>query len=227
MKTLRSTLLTLLAVGSVVGANSASALPSGWYDTLPAWTSTASACSVDESSVGKYEFIGSQFRFLGNNISNQTGVVAVPLTRATSDAILGPVFQPITVRCNVTPMYDYVPAQKGDLFEIPASWKSVSWNSLVVGYKDPDGISTNASVTASLRKLSRATMTESTIASFNSNSSASVVAVEDVKKFTHTFDFLNNDYYIEINLVRKNTNVVTPVAYSVRLTTGDVAPIIK
>jgi len=215
MKTLRAALLTLLATGAVTATQTASALPSGWYDTIPAWTSTASACSVDESSTGKYEFSGTQFRYLADNVSP-----------ATNGGIFGTFYQPITVRCNVTPMYDYVPAQPGDLFEIPASWKSVSWNSLVVGYKDPDGISANAQVSASLRRLDRTTMTESTIATFSSNSFAPVVAGEEVKQFSHTFDFLKNDYYVEINLTRKDKTVATPVVYSVRLTNGGVTGVI-
>ncbi len=214
MKTLRAALLTLLATGAVTATQTASALPSGWYDTVPAWSSTASACSVDESSTGKYEFSGTQFRYSGDNVSPATS------------SIFGMLYQPITIRCNVTPMYDYVPAQQGDLFEIPASWKSVSWNSLVVGYKDPDGISGNALVSASLRRLDRTTMTESTVASFSSNSFAPVVAGEEVKQFSHTFDFLNSDYYVEINLTRKDKTVATPVVYSVRLTNGGITSVI-
>ena len=83
-------------------------------------------------------------------------------------------------------MYDYVPAipaASGDLFGTPASWKSADWNALIVGYKDPDGISTKAQVSASLRKVSRATLTETTIATFSSNLSANVAANEDIKQF--------------------------------------------
>ncbi|MDP1614960.1 MAG: hypothetical protein Q8L68_04110 [Methylococcales bacterium] len=121
-----------------------------------------------------------------------------------------PTYQPITVRCNVTPIYDYVPvipAASGDLFGTPASWKSADWNMLIVGYKDPDGISAKAQVSASLRKVSRSTLGESTIATFNSNLSANVAANEDIKQFNHTFDFQNNDYYVEINLVRQDATL--------------------
>jgi len=231
MKTLRNTLTTLLATGAIVTATSASALPQGWGDYLPAWTATASSCSVDESSADKYEFSGTQFRYLGTNVSN-FGVFTSNAAASGNSAIIvrpNPTYQPITVRCNVTPIYDYVPAvpaASGDLFGTPAYWKSADWNALIVGYKDTDGISTKAQVSASLRKVSRATLGETTVATFNSNLSANVSANEDVKQFTHTFDFQNNDYYVEINLIRQDATVATPVAYSVRLAKGEFAPII-
>ena len=230
MKTIRQTLTTLFAAGIIISANTASALPQGWGDYLPSWTATASSCSVDESSTGKYEFSGTQFRYLGDNISNY-GIVTSAVTPSTSLVIVRPTatYQPITVRCNVTPVYDYVPAipaASGDLFGTPASWKSADWNALIVGYKDTDGISTKAQVSASLRKVSRATLTETTLATFSSNLSATVAANEDIKQFTHTFDFQNNEYYVEINLLRTDTSVATPVAYSVRLAKGEFATIL-
>lgn len=221
MKPLRKLIMTILATGAVVAASNASALPQGWYDDLPAWTATASSCSMDESSTAKAEFSGSQFRFLGTNVSDFGPVL---IGASAKSILVGQVnsYKPITVRCNVTPMYDYVPMVPGELFDIPAYWKSASWNSLIVGYKDADGISSKAQVSASLKKVTRATLSEATIATFNSNLSASVVANEDVKQFTHDFDFLNNDYYVEINLVRQDTTVATPVAYSVRLAKGGI-----
>lgn len=219
MKTARKSLMTsLAATGSLFIAANASALPQGWSDYLPAWTATASSCAVDESATGKYEFVGAQFRYKGTNVS------PLNLSRPSIDSIVvGPSYQPLTVRCNVTPVYDYVPAvpaAEGDLFGTPASWKSADWNTLIVGYKDPDGISSKSQVMVSLRKLSRATLTESTIASFDSNVSANAVANEDIKQFTHAFDFQNNEYYVEINLIRQDIGVATPVAYSVRLANG-------
>ena len=222
MNILRTSIITLLATGSSLAATGVSALPLDWYDELPAWTSTASSCAIDESSTGRYEFTGAQFRYKGDKVS--------PLLPRTISAIGGASFQPITVRCNVTPIYDYVPAvpaASGDFFGQNAYWKSADWNTLIVGYKDPDGISTKAQVTASLRKLSRATLTESTIAVFNSNDSANVLANEDVKQFTHSFDFLNNEYYVEINLIRQEATVATPIAYSVRLAKGNIMQVPK
>lgn len=212
MKSIRKTLAGLFGAGAIVMAGNASAqLPTFWYDSLPAWTSTSSSCAADEGSASKYEFAGTQFRFLGTNVS--TGY-----SNATTKY-----YTPITVRCNVTPMYDYVPATQGDLFPIiPASWKSISWNAMVVGYKDPDGMGTAARVTAVLKRVSRATLGETTVALFDSNTATDTVATEGVKQFTHTFDFKNYEYYVELNLVRTATTVATPIAYSVRLTNGGV-----
>jgi hypothetical protein len=229
MKTLRNAAIALLTVGTLAGATTASALPANWNDLLPAWTATASSCAIDESSASKYEVTGTQFRFLGDNVSNY-GIFSGNAARQSLNPIsIVPSYQPITVRCNVTPVYDYVPAvpaAPGDLFGTPASWVSADWNSLIVGYKDTDGISAKAQVSASLRKISRATMTESTIATFSSNLSATVAANEDVKQFTHKFDFSANDYYVEINLIRQDTSVTTPVAYSVRLAKGNIGAIL-
>lgn len=224
MKTAHNTLKTLLATAAIVTATSASALPQGWGDYLPSWTATASSCAIDESSTGKYEFSGTQFRYLGGNVSNY-GVFVSNALAANNNAVVTtpiPTYQPITVRCNVTPVYDYVPAvpASGGLFGTQAYWKSADWNALIVGYKDTDGISTKAQVSASLKKVSRATLSESVIATFNSNLLASVSANEDIKQFTHAFDFQNNEYYVEINLIRTDTTVATPVAYSVRLAKG-------
>ncbi len=227
MKTLRNAAIALLTLGTLASATTASALPANWSDDLPAWTATASSCAIDESSASKYEVTGTQFRFLGNNVSNY-GIFSGNAAQLSAISVT-PTYQPITVRCNVTPVYDYVPAvpaAPGDLFGTPASWVSADWNSLIVGYKDTDGISAKAQVTASLKKISRATMTESTIATFNSNLSATVAANEDVKQFTHKFDFGANDYYVEINLIRQDTSVTTPVAYSVRLAKGNIGAIL-
>jgi len=228
MKTLRNAAITLLTLGTLAGATTASALPANWSDDLPAWTATASSCAIDESSASKYEVAGTQFRFQGDNVSNY-GIFSSAAAQSLSAISVTPSYQPITVRCNVTPVYDYVPAvpaAPGDLFGKPASWVSTDWNSLIVGYKDTDGISSKAQVTASLRKISRATLLESTIATFNSNLSATVAANEDVKQFTHKFDFSANDYYVEINLIRQDTTVKTPVAYSVRLAKGSIGTIL-
>jgi len=232
MKTLHTTLKTLLATATIVTATSVSALPQDWADYLPSWTATASSCSIDESSSGKYEFSGTQFRYLGSNVSNYGVFLSNARSTGNNAVVVTPTstYQPITVRCNVTPVYDYVPAvpaAPGSLFGTPAYWKSADWNALIVGYKDTDGISTKAQVSASLKKVSRATLGESTIATFDSNLSASVAANEDIKQFTHAFDFQNNEYYVEINLVRTATTVATPVAYSVRLAKGQFTTVPK
>ena len=207
MKILRNSVMTLLASATVFAATNASALPTGWVDSLTAWTATASSCSVDESSFGKYEFNGSQFRYLGTNISTTVGTPPFVLS------------QPIVVRCNVTPIYDYV---KGlpDGFIPNAVAKSPDWNTLIVGYKDADGVLTTTRVSAVLKRVIRSSLVESTVATFDSNLFTSLVAHEDVKAFTHAFDFQNNSYYVELSLTRANTSVITPTVYSVRLANG-------
>jgi hypothetical protein len=217
--TIRKLLTGLIGASAAMMATTASAaLPQGWSDTLPAWTATASSCSTDENTAGKYEFAGAQFRFLGSNVSN------------ASTGSLIPVYQPITVRCNVAPVHDYVPATTtpapdpgGIAITTPADWVSANWNAMIVSYKDPDGMGTGAQFTATLKKINRTTFAESTVASFNSNTKAVLTASQDVKTFSQVIDFSKFEYYVEINLVRTSAAVATPVAYSVRLTNGSVA----
>jgi hypothetical protein len=85
MKPLR----TLLAASLIVTATTASALPKFWEDYLPAWTTTASSCAVDESSSGKYEFVNSQFRYLGVNIS-EFGLLAAGAAIPSSGLVIRP-----------------------------------------------------------------------------------------------------------------------------------------
>jgi hypothetical protein len=238
MNAFRTILTGLLCTSATLTATTASALPDGWSDTLPAWTTTASACSADEGSAGRYEFAGAQFRFLGNNTSlTSTPISNARLAVEPSAIIVNPIplplAFPITVRCNVTPVYDYVPAKtipqtSPDDFitEIAAAWVPAKWNALVIGYKDPDGIGTDAQVVAQLKRLNRLNLVENTVATFNSNKKTSVVQTEDLVQFNHAFDFQKFEYYVEFNLYRNNTTMVTPVAYSARLTYGNIAPII-
>lgn len=226
MNALRQLLTGLIGAGAALMATSASALPPNWSDTLPAWTATASSCAVDEGSAGKYEFVNGQFRFLGTNYSDLV-LSTTPFGQIST-------YAPITVRCNVTPMYDYVPSYTqpatdpdGIAITVPASWKSVDWNALVVGYKDPDGVGTAAQVIARLKRMNRATFAEATVATFDSNASAVVAATQDVATFKQKFDFQNYEYYVEINLIRANKTVVSPTAYSVRLTNGSAGTILK
>jgi hypothetical protein len=193
MKLIRKALTSMFGASAIMMATNVSAqLPAGWDDTLPAWTSAASSCSVDESSAGKYEFYGPTFRFLGANVSLTPGSGGLWYDL------------PITVRCNVTP-------QQG-----------ISWNALVVGYKDPDGMNMSAQVVVRLVHVNRATAAESTITTFNSNDVDDNVMTEGVKTFSHTFDFKNYAYYVYIDLSRNSTEVASPIVHSVRLTNGGV-----
>jgi hypothetical protein len=227
MKTIRNALAGLLGAGSLMTATGASAqLPAGWTEGLPAWTQTASSCAIDEGSTSKYEFNNAKFRFKGTNISDAASVVST--TAVVGGVSTAP--QPIVVRCNVAPLYDYVPAVPAgpnDLFGVPASWKSVSWGTLIVGYQDPDGKGTATQVKAILRKVDRTTLTETSITTFDSNSFSDTALTENYKQFTHTFDFLKYEYYVEIDLVRTKANVATPQAVSVRLTNGAPPVIIR
>lgn len=117
---------------------------------------------------------------------------------------------PMTARCNVNNPLD----AKTD----------PSWNTLIVGYKDPDGQQTNASVVARLIQIKRATGTAATIATFNSNNIPLLDRRESYITFGTALDFHNNEYLVQLDLVRTTTDVATPIAYSVRLTSTSKIP---
>jgi hypothetical protein len=71
-------------------------------------------------------------------------------------------------------------------------------------------------VTARLRKVARSTGTNSTIATFSSQSYGATTRTENIVSVPGTFDFLNNEYYVQIELIRAAASA-KPTAYMVRL----------
>ncbi len=109
---------------------------------------------------------------------------------------------PIVVRCNVTN---------------PLDGGNPLWNTLIIGYQDPDGQGTDALVTASLIRVARPTGSLSTLASFSSNLFATTSKTEGRAAVAQNFDFLKYEYYVEIRLYRQTTTY-NPQAFSARLT---------
>lgn len=161
---------------------------------LPAWTHTASSCAVDEDSLVKYQVNAANFTFESTEISDP--------------GLFGPI--PIIARCNVLN---------------PLDAGNPVWDALVVGYRDPDGTGTAHRATARLFRVSRPTGNVFQVAAFNSNTNAVNITTrtEGLVQFNHTFDFLNNEYFVQIELVRTSTSL-NPQAFSVRLTDADEVP---
>jgi hypothetical protein len=159
-------------------------------EILPAWTQTASSCAVDESALSKFQFNLADFSYKGTETSD------------VLNTSLGPITQPIVARCNVVN---------------PLDSGNPSWNALIVGYQDPDGTGTAHSVRVRLYRVSRHNGTAYQVAVFSSNSSSATGRTEGLTEFSHTFDFLNNEYFVQMELIRQNTNQ-NPVIYHVRLT---------
>lgn len=159
---------------------------------LPAWTHVASTCAIDEGSLVKYQFNFSDFGFKAGMYS--TASTAFPNG-----------LEPITVRCNVTN---------------PVDFDNPKWNTLILGYQDQDGTAAANRVVATLYSVSRTTGVNTAITSFDSNSSAQTIRGEGYTVFAKPFDFLNNEYYVEIAVTRRNTEF-NPVAFMVRLTQSD------
>jgi hypothetical protein len=97
----------------------------------------------------------------------------------------------IIARCHVTnPMDSGVPP----------------WNTLVVGYTDPDGTGINYQVTAQLARVDKSSGTATILKTFSSNSFVDKGSTSHNVSFTHTFDFDNNAYFVTLTLDRVSTS---------------------
>jgi hypothetical protein len=170
----------------------------GYVEVGPAWTHTASSCAVDPQQLGKASSNGADLSFLPSAFSD-------------SSPVLPWLYLPLVARCNVVNPLDGDPLYQNPL-----------WNTLIVGYADPDGFGSNTSVTATLMQVSRDTGTVSAIATFNSNSPSDSSGVtertEELVQFDPPIDFRRNEYYVQLGLLR--TQAATrqiPIIYSVRL----------
>jgi len=186
---------TTLTIASLGYASSAVSDIPGYteWDAPSPWTTVASSCAVDESAVNKYAFNYADFYYLGSAVSSPN--------RKTG-------YNPISVRCNVDNPLDNDVRPK--------------WDTLIIGYNDPDLEKKDASVVARLVQVKRATGLTSVVATFDSNTSSLTGRREGFVKFTSILDFHNNAYFVQLNLTRANANVATPTVYSARLvsTTG-------
>ena len=90
------------------------------------------------------------------------------------------------------------------------------WNTMVVGYQDPDGTGINYQVTAQLVRVDKSTGVSTFIKTFSSNSFVGTGATSHSASFTHTFDFDNNAYFVTLTLDRvDSTN--NPAVWFVQL----------
>lgn len=96
----------------------------------------------------------------------------------------------IVSRCNVTN-----PKDSG----VPG------WTTMVVGYQDPDGTGTNYQVDAQLYRVLKSTGAYGLIKTFDSSSFSGTGATSHSVTFTHTFDFTNYAYWVELTLTRGDT----------------------
>jgi hypothetical protein len=109
-------------------------------------------------------------------------------------------------RCNVTdPLDSGVP----------------SWNTLTVGYQDPDGIGTGYQVKVTLYRVGKGTGDFSSIAVFNSNMFLEPNPTSSSISFSHTFNFTDYAYWVTLDLTCNaatcNNYDPTPSVWFVRL----------
>ena len=193
---------TILSVANIAPA--AADVP-GYAEFGVAWTHTASSCAVDPQHLDKAAFRNADFSFQPQAFS---GLIQTKF---------GPVYEPIVARCNVLNPLDADPEKE-----------KPDWNALIVGYADPDGMGINTNVVAKLIRVSRPTGAVVTVATFNSDKSPSkniATRHEDLVQFFQPLDFRNNEYYVELELIR--TPLATqqaPVIYSVRLVFVNTGP---
>ncbi|MEW6367846.1 MAG: hypothetical protein AB1714_24720 [Acidobacteriota bacterium] len=99
----------------------------------------------------------------------------------------------IQARCNVTN-----PDDQGD---------NPVWDRLGVTFKDPDATGTGARIQAVLKKVTRSTGTSSTVATFDSNRFAGTGWQFQATGVSHTWDFWNYYYYVDIVLSRTSSSL--------------------
>ncbi|MDD5272194.1 MAG: hypothetical protein PHU14_05695 [Methylovulum sp.] len=182
-----ATLSLALGFGQVGAANADVSGLIEWDDPSP-WTTVASSCAVDESALKQYAFNNADFYYLSSAVSTPNRK--------------GGVF-PLVGRCNVDNPLDANVNPK--------------WNTLIVGYMDPDLQNKGASVVARLIQVKRATGSIITLATFDSNNNAVAGRTEGFVNFTAPFDFHNNAYFVQLELIRTTTEVLSPIVYSARL----------
>lgn len=82
---------------------------------------------------------------------------------------------------------------------------NVKWDRFKILYLDPDGNGDNYRVSAALQYLD-ANGNTPTIATLDSNDFANTGLNTMSSSFAHDFDFTNRYYYVEVKLLRKNTD---------------------
>jgi hypothetical protein len=91
-----------------------------------------------------------------------------------------------------------------------------TWNTLTVGYQDPDGTGINYQVDVQLVRVNKSTGVSSTIKVFDSSAFATTAATSKSVTFTHTFDFTNFAYFVTPILNRADT-AQNPTVWFVQL----------
>jgi len=81
-----------------------------------------------------------------------------------------------------------------------------AWNTLTVGFVDPDGRGGNYEVQVLLQRVAKSTGVHTVIATLDSDAYGSTGAQSQHITFTHTFDFINYAYYIGVDILRGDTN---------------------
>jgi hypothetical protein len=171
----------------------------------PPWTQVASACAPDEAAQHKFTATEADVGFRSGLVTEETVEGSAPYYWPYTAAI------PVVARCNVAGAMDH---------------GAPSWNGLVIGYSDPDGSGPTARVTARLVRVSRPWGSTEVIATFDSNRTdnpANTERHEEAVQFFHSFDFSENEYFVQFSVSRSNANLI-PAVFSLRLTTLEKIP---
>jgi len=181
----------------------------GFVERGEAWTHTASSCAVNPGDSDKAAFTGPDLTFRPEAYS--AGIEVTPILGGTQ---FGPIWQPIVAYCNVLNPLDADPAAQ-----------TPSWDALIVGYLDPDGVGNNTNVVARLIRVRRNDGVASTVATFDSNKFNTRAHGEQLALFSEPMDFRHNEYFVELELIRTPlAGHSNPVVYSVRLVDVNFTP---
>jgi hypothetical protein len=201
MKALRKALLGGVAAASLsvsyIGLCTADV--AGYQEHGPAWTHTASSCTVNPSQLEKVALTGADLSF-----------EPLSFSRLIATTQFGPVWEPLIARCNVLNPLDALPAD----LDPP----NPQWNALIVGYADPDGMGINTNVIARLMRVRRNDGAVKNVVAFDSNKNSGTTRDEQLACFNELLDFRHNEYFVQLELIRTPlAGQRNPVIFSVRL----------
>jgi hypothetical protein len=89
--------------------------------------------------------------------------------------------------------------------------KVISWDSLKIRYKDPDGLGQDYQVKGALRYV-EGSGPPNTVVEVDSNKNSSTDEREEAASFNHTFNFITRYYYMQLTLNRKNSAKTPEIA---------------
>jgi hypothetical protein len=202
------TLMALAAVALTLGAVDANAASK---PKLTPWTAVISTCGWEEGEENLINTGTSDYQY--NNGTNSYSVNSAYYPGSTASKT-GTKLKGLSVRCNIT--------------NTVGGLSTVKWNTLSVGYQDPDGSKTVSQVLVSVYEIDPETGNATTVdaagkdvpfATFDSNVDGNGATDDNQAqvKFIHPLDFGKYNYVLVSKLYNTGGDATNPDIWTVRL----------